>query len=104
MLIRSQDKKTVVNTGDLTMFVYKKNELCGTSCPYDWEYCASDECRVLNEVAEKLARYERLEEQIAESAEQYIQKGIAMPYAVMPEVTRGVVKTVFEGFGGGEEE
>lgn len=27
-----------------------------------------------------------------------------MPYAVMPEVTRGVVKTVFEGFGGGEEE
>lgn len=33
-----------------------------------------------------------------------IQKGIAMPYAVMPEVTRGVVKTVFEGFGGGEEE
>ena len=55
-------------------------------------------------VAEKLARYERLEEQIVESAEQYIQKGIAMPYAVMPEVTRGVVKTVFEGFGGGEEE
>ena len=74
-------------------------KLCGTSCPYDGEYCASDECRVLNEVAEKLARYERLE-----SAEQYIQKGIAMPYAVMPEVTRGVVKTVFEGFGGGEEE
>jgi|GEM_PF-5118394 hypothetical protein len=79
-------------------------KLCGTSCPYDKEYCASDECRVLNEVAEKLARYERLEEQIAESAEQYIQKGIAMPYAVMPEVTRGVVKTVFEGFGGGKEE
>lgn len=26
MLIRSQDKKIVVNTGDLTMFVYKKNE------------------------------------------------------------------------------
>lgn len=79
-------------------------KLCGTSCPYNGEYCASDECRVLNEVAEKLARYERLEEQIVESAEQYIQKGIAMPYAVMPEVTRGVVKTVFEGFRGGEEE
>lgn len=79
-------------------------KLCGTSCPYDGEYCASDECQVLNEVAEKLARYERLEEQIVESAEQYIQKGNAMPYAVMPEVTRGVVKTVFEGFGGGEEE
>ena len=30
-------------------------KLCGTSCPYDGEYCASDECRVLNEVAEKLA-------------------------------------------------
>ena len=79
-------------------------KLCGTSCPYDGEHCASDECPVLNEVAGKLARYERLEEQIAESAEQYIQKEIAMPYAVMPEVTRGVVKTVFEGFGGGEEE
>ena len=37
-------------------------KLCGTSCPYDGEYCASDESRVLNEVAEKLARYERLEE------------------------------------------
>lgn len=79
-------------------------EKIGKYEPNDGEYCASDECRVLNEVAEKLARYERLEEQIAESAEQYIQKGIAMPYAVMPEVTRGVVKTVFEGFGGGEEE
>ena len=79
-------------------------KLCGTSCPYDGEYCASDECPVLNEVAGKLARYENLEEQIAEAAEQYIQKGIAMPYAVMPEVTRGVVKTVVEGFGGSEEE
>lgn len=35
----------------------------GTSCPYDGEYCASDECPVLNEIAEKLARYERMEEQ-----------------------------------------
>lgn len=32
MLIRSQDKKTVVNTGDLTMFVYKKNENCHCIC------------------------------------------------------------------------
>ena len=32
MLIRSQDKKTVVNTGDLTMFMYKKNEKCHCIC------------------------------------------------------------------------
>ena len=30
--------------------------------------------------------------------------GKEMPYAVMPEVTIGVVKTVFEWFGGGEVE
>ena len=32
MLIRSQDKKTVVNTGDLTMFVCKKNGNCHCIC------------------------------------------------------------------------
>lgn len=25
-------------------------KLCGTSFPYDGEYCASDECPVLNEI------------------------------------------------------
>lgn len=73
-------------------------KLCGTSCPYDGEYCASDECPVLNEVAGKLARYEKLEEQIAELAEQRIQNGTITSYAIIPEVTKGIVDIAFEQF------
>lgn len=48
MLIRSQDKKTVVNTGDLTMFVYKKNENCHCICTERCEELGSykTECTV----------------------------------------------------------
>ena len=59
---RSEDgksEKAYEDSFDGTVYI----KLCGTSCPYDGEYCASDECPVLNEIAEKLARYERMEEQ-----------------------------------------
>ena len=36
---------------------------CVSSCPYDGEYCGTDECPVLNTVANKLGEYERAEEQ-----------------------------------------
>lgn len=36
---------------------------CASSCPYDGEYCGTDECPVLNTVANKLGEYERAEEQ-----------------------------------------
>ena len=36
---------------------------CASSCPYDGEYCGTDECPVLNTVATKLGEYERAEEQ-----------------------------------------
>lgn len=36
---------------------------CASSCPYDGEYCGTDECPVLNAVADKLGEYERAEEQ-----------------------------------------
>lgn len=36
---------------------------CASSCPYDGEYCGTDECPVLNKAADKLGEYERAEEQ-----------------------------------------
>lgn len=45
-------KRLTEDSFDGTVYI----KLCGTSYPYDREYCASDECPVLNEVAEKLAR------------------------------------------------
>lgn len=36
---------------------------CASSCPYDGDFCGTDECPVLNAVADKLGEYERLEEQ-----------------------------------------
>lgn len=36
---------------------------CASSCPYDGDFCGTDECPVLNAVADKLAEYEQLEEQ-----------------------------------------
>lgn len=36
---------------------------CASSCPYDGEYFGTDECPVLNAVADKLGEYERAEEQ-----------------------------------------
>lgn len=45
-------KRLTEDSFDGTVYI----KLCGTSCPYDGEYCASDECQILNEVAEKLAR------------------------------------------------
>lgn len=31
---------------------------CASSCPYDGEYCGTDECPVLNKAADKLGEYE----------------------------------------------
>lgn len=36
---------------------------CASSCPYDGDFCGTDECPVLNAVADKLGEYERSEEQ-----------------------------------------
>lgn len=36
---------------------------CASSCPYDGDFCGTDECPVLNAVADKLGEYERVEEQ-----------------------------------------
>lgn len=36
---------------------------CASSCPYDGDFCGTDECPVLNAVADKLGEYERAEEQ-----------------------------------------
>ena len=36
---------------------------CASSCPYDGDFCGTDECPVLNTVAAKLGEYERTEEQ-----------------------------------------
>lgn len=36
---------------------------CASSCPYDGDFCGTDECPVLNAVATKLGEYERTEEQ-----------------------------------------
>lgn len=36
---------------------------CASSCPYDGDFCGTDECPVLNAVAVKLGEYERAEEQ-----------------------------------------
>lgn len=36
---------------------------CASSCPYDGDFCRTDECPVLNAVADKLGEYERAEEQ-----------------------------------------
>ena len=36
---------------------------CASSCPYDGGFCGTDECPVLNAVADKLGEYERAEEQ-----------------------------------------
>ena len=36
---------------------------CASSCPYDGDFCGTDECPVLNAVADKLGEHERLEEQ-----------------------------------------
>lgn len=35
---------------------------CASSCPYDGNFCGTDECPVLNAVADKLGEYERAEE------------------------------------------
>ena len=35
---------------------------CASSCPYDGDFCGTDECPVLNAVADKLGEYERAEE------------------------------------------
>ena len=35
---------------------------CASSCPYDGDFCGTDECQVLNAVADKLGEYERAEE------------------------------------------
>lgn len=31
---------------------------CASSCPYDGDFCGTDECPVLNTVATKLGEYE----------------------------------------------
>ena len=36
---------------------------CASSCSYDGDFCGTDECPVLNAVADKLGKYERAEEQ-----------------------------------------
>ena len=36
---------------------------CASSCPYDGDFCGTDECPVLNAVADKLGEYEQSEEQ-----------------------------------------
>lgn len=36
---------------------------CASSCPYDGDFCGTDECPVLNAMADKLGEYERAEEQ-----------------------------------------
>lgn len=36
---------------------------CASSCPYDGDFCGTDECPVLNAVADKLGEYERAEKQ-----------------------------------------
>lgn len=36
---------------------------CASSCPYDGDFCGTDECPVLNAVADKLGEYEQAEEQ-----------------------------------------
>lgn len=36
---------------------------CASSCPYDGDFCGTDECPVLNAAADKLGEYERAEEQ-----------------------------------------
>lgn len=36
---------------------------CASSCPYNGDFCGTDECPVLNAVADKLGEYERSEEQ-----------------------------------------
>lgn len=36
---------------------------CASSCPYDGDFCGTDECPVLNAVTDKLGEYERAEEQ-----------------------------------------
>lgn len=36
---------------------------CASSCPYDGDFCGTDECPVLNAAANKLGEYERAEEQ-----------------------------------------
>lgn len=36
---------------------------CASSCPYDGDFCGTDECPVLNKVADKLGEYEWLEEE-----------------------------------------
>lgn len=35
---------------------------CASDCPYDGEYCGTDECPVLSAVSNKLGEYERAEE------------------------------------------
>lgn len=79
-------------------------KLCGTSFPYDGEYCASDECPVLNEIAEKLARYERLEEQAAELVIGFLEKGIPMTQKALEKVVGGVVDLVFKEVERGEKD
>ena len=79
-------------------------KLCGTSCLYDGEYCASDECPVLNEIAEKLARYERLEEQAAELVTGFLEKGIPMTQKTLEKVAGGVVDLVFKEAERGEKD
>ena len=36
---------------------------CASSCPYDGDFCGTDECPILNAAANKLGEYERAEEQ-----------------------------------------
>lgn len=79
-------------------------KLCGTSFPYDGEYCASDECPVLNEIAEKLARYERLEEQAAELVTGFLEKGIQMTQKALEKVAGGAVDLVFKEVERGEKD
>lgn len=79
-------------------------KLCGISCPYDGEHCASDECPVLNEVAGKLARYERLEEQADELVTGFLEKGIPMTQKALEKVAGGVVDLVFKEVERGEKD
>ena len=65
---------------------------------------ASDECPVLNEIAEKLARYERLEEQAAELVTGFLEKGIQMTQKALEKVAGGAVDLVFKEVERGEKD
>lgn len=74
---------------------------CASSCPYDGDFCGTDECPVLNAVADKLGEYELIQEGKTKEAAELFGKGLGyyssnIIHAITPYATAdaGLISTV----------